>query len=96
MIKRILLLGLIIHVAALSAQDIRDTHGSTLTDVTNEMVTAAEALLSTLDNPARQSREEMLNFQGNGNHIHTVSRSLSGDFGEDLLEEHYRESPHHQ
>jgi hypothetical protein len=30
------------------------------------------------------------NFQGNGNHIHTVWRSLNGDFGEDLLEAHYR------
>jgi hypothetical protein len=31
------------------------------------------------------------NVQNNANHIHTVWRSRSGDFGEDLLERHYRD-----
>ena len=63
MIKRVALLGLFLHVASLSAQDIRDTYGSTPADVIDEMVVAAEALLSTLDDPARQSREEMLDIR---------------------------------
>lgn len=33
--------------------------------------------------------------QNEGNHIHAVWRDFSGDFGADLLEEHYRKSPHH-
>jgi hypothetical protein len=32
---------------------------------------------------------EFDNFQGNGNHIHTVVRDFKGDFGHDLLREHY-------
>lgn len=32
---------------------------------------------------------EFDNFQGNGNHIHTTVRDLKGDFGHDLLREHY-------
>jgi len=32
--------------------------------------------------------------QGNGNHIHTVWRDMSNDFGDDLLKKHYEE--HHQ
>ena len=63
MLKRVALLGLFLHVASLSAQDIRDTYGSTPADVIDEMVVAAEALLSTLDDPARQSREEMLDIR---------------------------------
>ena len=34
--------------------------------------------------------------QDGGNHIHAVWRDFEGDFGRDLLEEHYRNSPHHQ
>ena len=34
------------------------------------------------------------NTQSNANHIHTVVRDLTNDFGEDLLREHYRTSPH--
>lgn len=34
------------------------------------------------------------NTQTNANHIHTVVRDLTNDFGEDLLEEHYRNSAH--
>ena len=30
------------------------------------------------------------------NHIHTVWRDTENDYGEDLLQKHYRESPHHQ
>lgn len=30
-----------------------------------------------------------------GNHIHTVWRNPSGDFGDDLLARHYAEAPHH-
>jgi hypothetical protein len=32
---------------------------------------------------------EFDNSQGNGNHIHTVVRDFKGDFGHDLLREHY-------
>lgn len=35
------------------------------------------------------------NTQNNANHVHTVWRSFDGDFGEDLLRQHYEESPHH-
>lgn len=45
------------------AQEIHDTYGATQADATLEMVGAAEALLATLDNPARASREEMLNIR---------------------------------
>lgn len=34
------------------------------------------------------------NTQSNANHIHTVVRDLTNDFGEDLLQEHYRTSNH--
>jgi len=32
---------------------------------------------------------EFDNFQGNGNHVHTVVRDFKGDFGHDLLAAHY-------
>ena len=32
---------------------------------------------------------EFDNFQGNGNHIHTAVRDFKGDFGHDLLRDHY-------
>ncbi|MBX2841335.1 MAG: DUF3500 domain-containing protein [Flammeovirgaceae bacterium] len=35
------------------------------------------------------------NSQNEANHIHTVWRDLKNDFGEDLLEKHYKESDHH-
>jgi hypothetical protein len=34
------------------------------------------------------------NTQNNANHIHTVWRDFDGDFGRDLLREHYRDGPH--
>lgn len=34
------------------------------------------------------------NTQNNANHIHAVWRELAGDFGEDLLARHYRETAH--
>ena len=34
------------------------------------------------------------NTQNNANHIHTVWRDLSNDFGEDVLKKHYDQSPH--
>ena len=34
--------------------------------------------------------------QNQGNHIHAVWREFDGDFGLDLLEQHYRKSAHHQ
>ncbi|HVT69563.1 MAG TPA: DUF3500 domain-containing protein [Trebonia sp.] len=34
------------------------------------------------------------NTQSNGNHVHSVWRVPGGDFGDDLLEKHYREHPH--
>ena len=35
------------------------------------------------------------NIQDNANHVHTVWRDFEGDFGRDLLREHYALSPHH-
>jgi hypothetical protein len=35
---------------------------------------------------------EFDNFQGNGNHIHTTVRDFKGDFGHDLLRDHYAKS----
>jgi hypothetical protein len=34
------------------------------------------------------------NTQNNANHIHSVWRDFEGDFGRDLLREHYRDAPH--
>lgn len=34
------------------------------------------------------------NTQTNANHIHSVWRDFEGDFGRDLLREHYRDAPH--
>lgn len=39
---------------------------------------------------------EFDNTQNNANHIHCVWRDFRRDWGEDLLAEHYRNSPHHQ
>jgi len=36
------------------------------------------------------------NTQDDANHIHCVWRDFNGDWGSDLLAEHYRNSPHHQ
>jgi len=36
------------------------------------------------------------NTQNNANHIHCVWRDFKGDWGLDLLAEHYKNSPHHQ
>ena len=36
------------------------------------------------------------NTQNGANHIHTVWRDFRGDFGRDLLSEHYRTSDHHR
>ena len=36
------------------------------------------------------------NTQNNANHIHCVWRDFNGDWGKDLVAEHYRNSPHHQ
>jgi hypothetical protein len=36
------------------------------------------------------------NTQNNANHIHAVWRDFSGDFGLDLLQEHYRTADHHK
>lgn len=36
------------------------------------------------------------NTQNNANHIHCVWRDFTDDWGVDLLEQHYQESPHHQ
>lgn len=38
---------------------------------------------------------EFDNTQNNANHIHTVWRDFNGDYGRDLLKEHYHNSPHH-
>jgi hypothetical protein len=34
------------------------------------------------------------NTQNNANHIHSVWRDLTADFGNDALAEHYRRQPH--
>ena len=39
---------------------------------------------------------EFDNTQDNANHIHTVWRDFNGDFGLDLIREHYHNSHHHQ
>lgn len=39
---------------------------------------------------------EFDNTQNNANHIHTVWRDFNGDFGRDLLRDHYRTAKHHQ
>ena len=36
------------------------------------------------------------NTQNGANHIHCVWRDFNGDWGQDLLAEHYHNSPHHQ
>lgn len=36
------------------------------------------------------------NTQNEANHIHCVWRDFNGDWGQDVLAEHYRNSPHHQ
>lgn len=38
---------------------------------------------------------EFDNIQNNANHIHTVWRDFDGDFGRDLIREHYQHSGHH-
>jgi hypothetical protein len=37
---------------------------------------------------------EFDNTQNEANHIHSVWRDFDGDFGRDLLREHYRDAPH--
>lgn len=39
---------------------------------------------------------EFDNTQNNANHIHTVWRDFDGDFGRDLIREHYHSSGHHE
>ncbi len=39
---------------------------------------------------------EFDNTQNNANHIHTVWRDFDGDFGRDLIREHYMNSDHHK
>lgn len=39
---------------------------------------------------------EFDNSQNSGNHIHTVWRDFNGDFGRDLIKEHYKNSNHHK
>ena len=39
---------------------------------------------------------EFDNTQNNANHIHTVWRDFNGDFGRDLLREHYHKTKHHE
>ena len=38
---------------------------------------------------------EFENIQNNANHIHSVWRDFDGDFGKDLIKEHYEKSNHH-
>jgi hypothetical protein len=38
---------------------------------------------------------EFDNTQSNANHIHTVWRDFEGDFGRDIIREHYQNSDHH-
>ena len=46
-----------------------------------------------------QGKEFLIEYdcsQDNANHIHTVWRAFDGDFGKDLIREHYLSSGHHQ
>lgn len=44
-----------------------------------------------------QGKSFLVEFDNlNGNHIHLVWRDFEGDFGGDLLREHYKTSPHHK
>ena len=36
------------------------------------------------------------NTQNDANHVHSVWRGFSNDFGDDLLRRHYEQSDHHQ
>jgi len=38
---------------------------------------------------------ELDNTQANANHVHTVWRDFQGDYGVDLLKEHYNNVKHH-
>jgi hypothetical protein len=38
---------------------------------------------------------ELDNTQNNANHIHSVWRNFDGDFGRDLIKEHYQKADHH-
>lgn len=38
---------------------------------------------------------EFDNTQNNANHIHSVWRDFNGDFGRDLIKEHYQNTDHH-
>ena len=38
---------------------------------------------------------ELDNTQNNANHIHSIWRNFDGDFGRDLIKEHYKNSDHH-
>lgn len=45
-----------------------------------------------------QGRTDLIeydNSQGGANHIHSVWRVFEGDWGRDLLDEHYKTAPHH-
>lgn len=45
-----------------------------------------------------QGRTDLIEYdcsQGGANHIHSVWRVFEGDWGRDLLDEHYRTAPHH-
>lgn len=39
---------------------------------------------------------ELDNKQNEANHIHTIWRDFDGDFGRDLIKEHYKNSDHHK
>jgi hypothetical protein len=52
--------------------------------------TRAPARLS----PAGPDLVEYDNVQNDANHIHSVWRDFDGDFGRDLLREHYQTVPH--
>jgi hypothetical protein len=36
------------------------------------------------------------NTQNNNNHVHTIVRDFENDFGDDLLQKHYKEDHHHK
>ena len=58
------------------------------------------SLFSTISSQSIISKKSFLiefdNTQTNANHIHTVWRDFDGDFGKDLIKEHYANSDHHQ
>jgi hypothetical protein len=80
-------------VAAAELKKIADTGWSRLGFAWAGSVTPGEGHYYRIQSP--DFVIEFDNTQNHANHIHTVWRDFNGDFGRDLLQEHYRESHPH-